>query len=1506
MAKKGTAVVRNGILLLVLSGLACMAPSARAEDERPLALRHLTTANGLPQGTVMTTLRDSRGFVWIGTEDGLMRFDGQQLVRYSRSQEGTRSLPGNFIWQVVEDPKHDLWVAVKDGGLARWHPESDRFESYAHDPQRADSLASNAARALVVDRAGRIWVGTDAGISILDPASGSFTHLRHENDSRQSLGSDQVYALLMDRGGDIWIGTASGVDRWDARSNRITRISMRGGNPAMRGPVSRLLEDADGSIWVASFETGLARIERDGRVLQRYSHRPGVEDSLAGNDVRALLRDTTGNLWVGTDDGLALLPPGSRRFINYRRDGGDAESLRDSFIMSLYQDESGLVWIGTRAGGVSRWNPRSWQMGGLRPAWLRDQAVFAFADAPGGDVWVASLGGLFRYNPRTGAAAGIDAVLGRRNALGDRRVTALRTSRDGSLWIGTMAEGLKRLHADGRLQSYPVSPGRAGAISSGGVMSIAEARDGRIWIGTYAGGVNIIDPSSGTVRQLPFGTNSRAISGGIVTAILEDSQGRFWLGTEGNGVTVVDGRANLLRRFGHDQADMHSLPSNTVYSLGMDKAGRVWIGTGSGIARVPNAEATPQELRLEPVSTGRGGGSEVAYGLVSDPRGGMWISGNAGLLYLDPQSDSTRVYHREDGLQGEEFSFGAYFRLRDGRICFGGPGGFNIFDPREMRESRAPPAVLLTHIDVLGAPASGDAPYWTRQQLDLDHRASIVSLDFSVLEYTTPDHTRLSYRLPGLSDQWIDLGAQRRITLTNLEAGSHTLEVRAASADSPWSAQPLHFSIHRDPVPWRTPWAYALYASLFLALVTLRVARQHQKLRAMMRTQEYLESQVEARTAELVVSNQRLAEAARAKSDFLDRMSHELRTPMNGVVGMTELLSRTLLTPAQAQLTRTISSSARILLRIVNDLLDLSKIRAGKVELEKIPVDLGQVLEECASLFAAAAESKRLQLVVCPPAQWRRALLGDPLRLRQIVMNLIGNAMKFTVSGEIVVRADVEPVGEGRAALRISVADTGIGMDDAVLARIFEPFTQADEKTTRQYGGTGLGLSICRELASLMGGEITVTSRPQVGSTFCLQLSLPIGDQLGTEAALTPLPVQISTRSPSLAEALQRLCAMLDLPQAGNDGCVDEPGMARLVDAATESERLAGLLAGAAPGRRGLVVVATSAECERLGLRMLLPEGAILSRPVTRQSLRDALIAAMGSTAGARALRNASAASVAGKLARLRGNVLLVEDDPVNAAVAEGYLAESGCHCTWVTSATAALSLAQTQRFDLILMDLNMPDMDGIAATLRLREAEAQRGGSRTPIIALTAHDAQGHRERVLRAGMDDILSKPCTLQEFHALVARWLSGQRLTALHPDPVVANSISEAAEEAPPDGALACIDVAAVQVIARLGTGGTAALFQKLVGLFETSSRPLMGTLAVAVAERRFDDAAAICHRLKSSAANVGAMAFSAALRGLEQQCRARDFEAAQAECRQLVAAHEPLLAALRSFKWAATA
>ena len=446
----------------------CEASGAATADAPPLILEHLTTADGLPQATVMSTLQDSQGFVWLGTEDGLVRYDGHELYRYAYTRGDAKSLSGNFIWEIVEDAHHDLWLAVKEGGLARWNRESDTFTVYRHDPRNPDSLASDAVRAVMLDARGRVWIATsETGVDVLDPTTGRIEHLRHDpRNSAGSLSSDRVFTLARARSGDIWIGTEGGLDVWHAATGTLTHF----GPPGMQ--ISRVLEDQGGAVWVASYDHGLTRLDRDGRVLESFRHDERRADSLQSDDVRAILEDQAGHLWVGTAESLDLLDRATGRFAHYRHDGNDADSLRDSYVMSLYQDLSGLVWIGTRAGGVSRWNPRSWELGGHRPAWLGSVWVTAFADAPDNRVWIATLGaGLAQFDVATGEITPFDKLTGRRNALGDARVMWLRPDRHGALWIGTMTNGLKKLTTSGRIESIPVKPGDPRATSAARFLS---------------------------------------------------------------------------------------------------------------------------------------------------------------------------------------------------------------------------------------------------------------------------------------------------------------------------------------------------------------------------------------------------------------------------------------------------------------------------------------------------------------------------------------------------------------------------------------------------------------------------------------------------------------------------------------------------------------------------------------------------------------------------------------------------------------------------------------------------------------------------------------------------------------------------------------------------------------------------------------------------------------------------------------------------------------------------
>jgi diguanylate cyclase (GGDEF)-like protein len=809
-------------LLVLLVGLAFVQPAAGSVSEQsPAVFEHLTTADGLPQGTVDAVLQDSQGFVWIGTQDGLVRYDGHQLVRYGYRRGAADALPGNWIQAIAEDAHHDLWIAVADGGLARWNRNTDRFTVFRHEAGEPGSLASDAVVALLVDDEGRVWVGTrDSGLDILDPRTGHIEHLRHDPTRADSLSDDHIKALARGPRGVIWVGTDRGVDRLLPGSRSFLHCPAAPGEQKSASQVLSLYVDPSGTVWQGVPDGGLLRRDGSGRIAGYFQHVAGSPNSLANDNVHAILQDSDGHLWVGTEAGLDMFDLTTRQFVHYRHQDNDTGSLTDSYIMSLYQDAHGLLWVGTGEGGVNRWNPRSWNFGSYRPQWLENRLVTAFADAGGDRIWVASMAGLVRFDPHTGEHEDIDQILGRHVALGDFRVTSLDLDAAGTLWIGTMTAGIRSLSPDGHLRTFGVAPGSDRALSAPGIMSLYAARDGRIWIGTHGGGANVLDPQSGKVVQLPFTLDDiGAVSSRNVTGFAEDSSGAMWIATDGGGLDLADSAGHVLRAFRHVDRDPTSLPSNTVFSVTVDRSGRVWAATNRGLALVIGSTARPEGIHFQTFGRAEGLADDDVYGVVPDASGRLWMSGNSGLTRYDPDTGSFRTYHVQNGLQGEEFDMGAYRRLRDGRLAFGGPGGFNLFDPQSIEGSNTPPRVVLTHVDVVGVPLRGSKPYWLLDQIHVHASARIITFEFAALDFVSPAHNRLSYRLPNFSDRWIDLGTEHIVTLTNLGAGDHVLEVRAASADSAWGTSPLRITIHKDPPFWASWPAELAYLVLILALV---------------------------------------------------------------------------------------------------------------------------------------------------------------------------------------------------------------------------------------------------------------------------------------------------------------------------------------------------------------------------------------------------------------------------------------------------------------------------------------------------------------------------------------------------------------------------------------------------------------------------------------------------------------------------------------------------------------
>ncbi len=1460
--------------------------------ESPMVFRELGLDDGLSQSTVNDTYQDSRGFIWIATENGLNRYDGYDVLVYGREPGNPEALSSDYVWSIDEDRNGNIWLATDGGGVSVWERQTGLFRSFRHAADDPQTLSSDAIRNLLIARDGTVWIATrDAGLNRIEPGTNAVQRLDIGSDS--AVGVRQMFALLEDRDGNVWAGTNDGILRWNRESDRFDHypldVSLRDRN------ILSLIEDSSGKIWAGTFEGGLVRFDPADYSVVIYRNDPDDPNSLSNDDVRAVFEDDEARLWVGTADGLNLFDRRTGNFSRYFADSDNRYSLSDDFIMSIMQDHDGMLWIGTRSGGGNRWNPRSWRFGHRHPEWMDGAYVTSFADDAAGSVWIGTIGagGLHRV-ASSGDSETLESILGDQSELPDPRVMSLLYDSAHNLWIGMMTGGLARLSEDRRLTMYRHDADNRNSLSADGIMSLFEDRLGRIWIGTFGGGVNLYDPETDQIHRYPDEDElDSSLGGARATAIAEDRNGKIWIGTDGAGLILLDPTHGTMQEYVHDADSPGSLGSNTVYSILVDRSNTVWLGmAGGGLSRVDGSSANPAAVRFS--HFGRSHAiNDVVYGIQADNSGLLWLSTNRGLTKFDPRTEQTQTYYKSHGMQDEEFNFGAHHKSRDGRLMFGGPRGYNEFLPNVVNISDRSLPVVLTQLDVLNRPlhAAGVVP--EVGAVELAYSDDVVTFGFSAVDYVDPERIRYAYRLQGFDSDFVDAGDQRRATYTNLDAGQYVFEVKATNALGEWNDVSLRVPVTVHAAPWQTVWAYAAYLAIFIGGLFWLLRHQNDRIRREEAIALNLAQEVEQRTAELHRRNVELKEASEAKSTFLARMSHEIRTPMNGVIGMTELLRATDLNDRQSEFTQTISQSAESLLQIINDILDLSKIESGELQLDDREFDLTDIVDEATGILAVAAAKKDVEILGLVDPDVPQRLRGDAYRLRQILTNLIANAVKFTDEGEVTLNARCIGGDSTTRVIRIDVTDSGIGIPEDKLQHIFHPFSQADESTTQRYGGTGLGLSICRQLVDHMGGEVGVESTLNVGSTFWCEIPFEF---IGTSDADSDKPLDgqrivIATPVRSLSGAVCRqithrggkAVAVASTSELRNTLDGDTQGFDSVVlDAdGIDATQLFPLVRELQ--ERSITPICLSRRAAELeddnaaqDLNM-----TVVQKPVRWRSFLEKLQFESGAYPALTVANDPSAE-------QRRPRVLVIEDNDINQLVAEGMLGELGCDVSIAGSSKIGIAKATTESFDLVLMDAHLPDTDGFETALLIRAWE--KGRSHMPIVGVSANSGNEIARQCERAGMDSFISKPYTLESLEDVVRR-LVWQRPAAGPADEqsgITASRFSSVR-----------LDDDALNEIRELESASRPGILKRALQTYLSSSQKLVGQLDEGRQNSCLRTMREASHALKSSSASIGATDFATLAAQVESACRDGNLKLARELCEDVISSLQPVHAAVNN-------
>lgn len=1061
-----------------------------ALGESEVRFNNLTLKDGLSQVTVNRIIQDNRGYMWFGTSDGLNKYNGHEFVVFRELGNDKNSINSSLISSIIEYDNDNILVGTSKG-ISKINVITNKISRMFEDEEGKSKLSNNNIWDILKHSDGTIWIATRRGLNIYNPKTGEMSQIFKDTEPK-GLKSDVVTSLCEDKYGNVWVGTSEGLSIINSKNREVLSINDLLDNE--NSAISNIYRDKENNIWLVtdshimlissnykdinyldkelesfkidpesvnaiyedtyynlwiSTQKGLLEYNKKNKKVHLFENRYYDDTSLVNDNVLTAYEDRSGLLWFGTYNGISLLNP-NQPFNQYRREPDKENTISDNSMSGIYKDSEGILWLGTNSAGLNALNTmtgevRNFYSNNNDENTLSSNVVWQICEADKDNLWVATQGGVNKINKKSGKVERLKYPdnMKERNKMDARNVFV---DKDGLLWIG----------ARGGLQSY--------------------------------------DDKTGTFTDYSNVFNTIGIVENVVTSISEDEEGFLWItiGIDG-GVVKFDKNKGVLKSYLNNSFDSNSLINNGVHCLAKDSKGNVWIGTEAGLSKL--------DLKTDKFTNYTivdGLANNYIYGILIDEEDNIWISTNDGLSRFDQKENKFINYTVMDGLQSNEFNGRSYFKSKDGEMFFGGINGLTTFYPNDvlkLSDNRNNSKVVIDKIKV----NNKDYPYYGGT-FCLKYNENNISIDFFLPDYLNTTKITYEYKLEGVDEDWTFANKRNNANYANLDSGTYKVLIRARDNHGDLtSVTTLDLKI--APPPWRTPMAYLIYFSSALIVIFLMwsyvtalektVKKRAEQLKKEAKEKEKLYIEKEKLYKEAADLKDEMIRRQKFKNDYFVNLSHELRTPLNVILATVQLIKlknkKDCLGKYQVEdYTNTLKNNANHLLKIINDIIDSSKIESGTYRLNIEKQDIVSLVEDTALSLKAYIEENNLDIIIDPEIE-ELEVECDKNEIERCVINLLSNAVKYT-NGHGTIEVFIRQCEN--ESVEIAIKDTGVGISEKQQKIIFNRFAQADSVSKKQYRSSGIGLTLVKSIIELHNGTIRVESELNKGSTFIIVLPI--------------------------------------------------------------------------------------------------------------------------------------------------------------------------------------------------------------------------------------------------------------------------------------------------------------------------------------------------------------------------------------------------------------------------------